>query len=141
VTLVGFIVVFTGTIVTGSGPHAGDETSARYSLDVRVAAWLHADSVFLFVGLLIATLAASQVLAGSARRSVLTKNLWLILAIATIQGVVGYTQWFTGLPWALVGVHVVLAVLLWVALVLNWSRVLNNHVQADHQRKTSKIGN
>jgi cytochrome c oxidase assembly protein subunit 15 len=141
VTLVGLIVVFTGTIVTGSGPHAGDEISARYALDVRVAAWLHADSVFLFVGLLIATLAASRVLAGSARSSVLTRNLWLILGIAAVQGIVGYTQWFTGLPWLLVGVHVVLAVLLWVALMFNWSRVLDNHVQTDDQRKASQISN
>lgn len=135
VTMIGLLVVFTGTIVTGAGPHAGDEISARFPIDVRVAAWLHADTVFLFLGLLIATLTASQLLIGRPRQSILTKNLWLITGIALVQGVVGYTQWFTDLPWALVGVHVTLAVLLWVALVFNWSRTLNNHVNTYDQRK------
>jgi cytochrome c oxidase assembly protein subunit 15 len=43
--------------------------------------------------------------------------------VALIQGIVGYAQWFTDLPWALVGVHVTLAVLLWVSLVMAWVRV------------------
>lgn len=134
-TLVGLIVVFTGTIVTGAGPHAGDETSARFSLDVRVAAWIHADTVFLFIGLLVATLAGAQILIGGPSKSPVTKNLWVIALIAGVQGVTGYAQWFTGLPWALVGVHVTLAVLLWIALTFNWARSLDNHVYAYEQRQ------
>ena len=120
--LVGLVVVITGSIVTGSGPHAGDETSARYPIDVRTTAWLHADSVFLFLGLLIATLAAAKCLLDS-QDAQLTRNLSLVLSVALIQGIVGYAQWFTYLPWALVGAHVTLAVLLWVSLVMAWVRV------------------
>lgn len=119
--LVGLVVVVTGSVVTGSGPHAGDESSARYPFDVRTTAWLHADSVFLFLGLLIATLAAAIVLVG-AKQPWLKNSLVVVLAIALVQGVVGYTQWFTDLPWALVGVHVTLAVLLWISLVFAWAR-------------------
>jgi len=120
-TLVGLVVVITGTVVTGSGPHAGDETSARYPFDVRTTAWLHADSVFLFLGLLIATLAASRYLIDK-KPNPLAKGLTIVLVIAVVQGIVGYTQWFTDLPWALVGVHVTLAVLLWVALIFTFTR-------------------
>jgi len=135
VTLVCFAVVVTGTIVTGAGPHAGDETSARFPIDVRIAAWLHADTVFLFLGLLVATLVAASVLKATVGRSAITTNLWVITAVALIQGVVGYSQWFTGLPWVLVGVHVTLAVILWIAITLCWSRILNNHVQSHVELK------
>ncbi len=111
---VGFIVIILGTITTGSGPHAGDEISARFNLDVRSMAWLHADAVWLFIGLLVGSLVMIRVLK---IRSELSKNLYLVTLIAGLQALVGYSQWFTGLPWALVAVHVGLAVLLWIFLV------------------------
>lgn len=111
---VGLIVIILGTITTGSGPHAGDEISARFNLDVRSMAWLHADAVWLFIGLLVGSLVMIRVLK---IRSDLSKNLYLVTLIAGLQALVGYSQWFTGLPWALVAVHVGLAVLLWIFLV------------------------
>ncbi len=111
---VGLIVIILGTITTGSGPHAGDEISARFNLDVRSMAWLHADAVWLFIGLLVGSLVMIRVLK---IRSELSKNLYLVTLIAGLQALVGYSQWFTGLPWALVAVHVGLAVLLWIFLV------------------------
>ena len=111
---VGLIVIILGTITTGSGPHAGDEISARFNLDVRSMAWVHADAVWLFIGLLVGSLVMIRVLK---IRSDLSKNLYLVTLIAGLQALVGYSQWFTGLPWALVAVHVGLAVLLWIFLV------------------------
>lgn len=111
---VGLIVIILGTITTGSGPHSGDTEAARFNLDVRSMAWLHADAVWLFVGLLIGSFVILRVLK---IHSSLSKNLNVVIAIATMQAVVGYSQWFSGLPWALVAVHVGLAVLLWIFLV------------------------
>ena len=42
-------VLVVGTVVTGSGPHAGDAHSARTGLDPEQLAQLHADLVFLLV--------------------------------------------------------------------------------------------
>lgn len=111
---VGLIVIILGTLTTGSGPHSGDTEAARFNLDVRSMAWLHADAVWLFVGLLIGSFVILRVLK---IHSSLSRNLNVVIAIATLQAVVGYSQWFTGLPWALVAVHVGLAVLLWIFLV------------------------
>ena len=48
-------VLALGTVVTGSGPHSGDaEKPSRFGLDPRTVAWLHADAVWLFVGLVLA---------------------------------------------------------------------------------------
>lgn len=104
--LVGSIVIFLGVITTGSGPHAGDEVAQRFSIDTQIVAWLHADMVWLFTGLIIASYFVNR-------------NLWLYKLTITVllQMVVGYSQWFTDLPWGLVAIHVALAVTLWVFLV------------------------
>ena len=51
------LVVVLGVITTGSGPHSGDaQSEARFSYDPQTVAVLHADTVFLFIGLLIGLL-------------------------------------------------------------------------------------
>lgn len=110
-------VIVLGTIVTGAGPHSGDtDVDNRLPIDVRTAAWLHADLVLLFVGLIVAMWLALRLTDGPARA-----RWWshALLALAVVQGVVGYTQWFAGVPWALVAVHMLLACLVWVATLKN----------------------
>jgi heme a synthase len=111
VVLAGAIVTL-GTIVTGSGPHAGDADAPRFGLDQRVFAWMHADAVVLFIGLQIGMLVAISLT--SPPRAVRGRAIHL-LAITGFNGLVGYSQLATGLPWLLVAVHMLLACLVWVA--------------------------
>ena len=113
--LVGGIAVATaavlavGTVVTGSGPHAGDRHSRRTGLDPEQVAQVHADLVFLLVGLTVAlmiTLAATDA-PGRVRRA--ARDL---LVVELAQGVIGFVQYFTHLPVALVLVHMLGAVLI-----------------------------
>ena len=114
--LVTFVVVVLGTVVTGSGPHSGDaDTEARFGLDPRMVSWLHADVVLLFLGLTIGMLVVLHVTDGPRR----ARSMCLALLLVSIaQGVVGYTQYFSGLPWALVTVHMLGATLVWVLALL-----------------------
>ena len=108
------VVVFLGVITTGSGPHSGDaDVEARFFFDPRTVAWLHADSVFLFLGLTVGLLVAASV---SRAPSALIRRTWLVLGIALVQGVIGYTQYFTGLPELLVTIHVLGAIAVWIAV-------------------------
>ena len=113
-TLIGFIVIVLGTITTGSGPHSGDEIAARFNLDVREVAWLHADSVLLFVGLVIGLQVITRL---DKDLFYLQINAKILLAICVIQGFIGYVQWFSSVPWILVSVHVAGAVITWITLV------------------------
>ncbi len=109
------VVVVLGVIVTGSGPHSGDAgIDSRLPVDPRTVSWLHADAVLLFLGLTIGLLVALRVTRAPARAMRLTLTL---LAVALAQGVVGYAQYFTGLPWALVAVHMLGACLVWMLAV------------------------
>jgi heme a synthase len=109
------LVVVLGVLVTGSGPHSGDDSAERLGLDPRTIAWLHADVVLLFLGLIVGMLVVLSVLHGP--RPALTRS-WILLGVALSQGAVGYVQYFTGLPEVLVGLHVLGACLVWIATLL-----------------------
>lgn len=109
------VVVILGVITTGSGPHSGDaDALVRFGFDPRTVAWLHADSVLLFLGLTIGLLVTAHV-ASAPRR--LTKRIGILLALSLAQGVLGYSQYFSGLPELLVSLHVLGAVLVWIAVL------------------------
>jgi heme a synthase len=109
------LLVLLGVLVTGSGPHSGDAASEnRFSFDPRTISWLHADVVLLFLGLLIGLLVVLAVVRAPASAQ---RRAWLLLAIAVVQGALGYTQYFTGLPVALVVIHVLGSALVWVTVL------------------------
>ena len=114
-SLIGFIVIVLGTITTGSGPHSGDEIATRFNIDTRIIAWIHADSVLLFIGLLIGLIILSRT---NQELKSLSKNLNTLFILCIVQGFIGYTQWFTNLPWVLVGFHVLGSVLIWINLMV-----------------------
>ncbi len=107
-------VLVLGTVVTGSGPHSGDaDEPARFGFDPRTISWLHADAVMLFVGLVVAVLVATTLVSGASR----SRGWWsAVLLISLAQGLVGYTQYLTGLPEILVLVHMLGAAALTVAV-------------------------
>nr|WP_323373714.1 COX15/CtaA family protein [Plantactinospora alkalitolerans] len=112
-------VLVVGTWVTGSGPHSGDAGAARNDLDPETISQVHADMVFLLLGLAIAlwfALRAVHAPAGALRAAGL-----LLLAIGG-QGLIGFVQYLTGLPVALVGAHMLGSCLVWLAaLAVLWS--------------------
>lgn len=113
---VGAVVLALGVVVTGSGPHSGDEDAAyRFALDPAEISRLHSASVWLFLGVL-ATLAVVVHRSGSTAR--VRRGVHLLLAVTLAQGVLGYVQYLTGLPEALVALHMLGASLLTAALVV-----------------------
>jgi heme a synthase len=114
IVLVGGVVLVLGTVVTGSGPHSGDEDTPRFGLDPGAVSRLHSGTVWLFVGLVVALVLALKVLGGPpvAQR----RALWL-LGVTLAQGVIGYVQYALGLPIVVVAAHLLGAGLLVVAIV------------------------
>jgi heme a synthase len=112
--VVAAVVLALGTVVTGSGPHSGDaETPSRFGFDPRTVAWLHADAVWLFVGLVLALIVVLRL--ADATPIARTWARWL-LVVTLLQGAIGYTQYFTDLPAALVAAHMLGASLLTVTV-------------------------
>ena len=118
-------VLVLGTIVTGSGPHSGDvdendvPTGDRMGFDIELVSQLHADVVFLLVGLTIALLVALYATDAPGRVRRAARDL---LVVQLLQGVIGFVQYFTHLPVVLVLLHMLGAVLVtvWTARLV-WS--------------------
>jgi cytochrome c oxidase assembly protein subunit 15 len=104
-----------GTVVTGTGPHSGDKNAThRLPFDLREVTQLHADAVFLLVGLAIGLAVAMRVADApeeARRRSV------QLLAVLVAQAAIGYLQYATNLPIGLVAAHLLGASLVWVAVL------------------------
>jgi cytochrome c oxidase assembly protein subunit 15 len=112
-------VIVLGVIVTGSGPHAGDENAKRNGLDPAMISQAHADVVFLLVGLSVGLWFALR--AVQAPHPAIRAAGTLIL-IELGQGLIGFVQYFTNLPVLLVGTHMLGACLVWVGtLSVLWS--------------------
>ncbi|MGI8946452.1 MAG: COX15/CtaA family protein [Ornithinimicrobium sp.] len=111
------VVLVLGTMVTGAGPHSGDAGDpARLGLDPRTLSWLHADSVMIFCGLVIAMLITTHLVPALAP----SRRPWeVVLGVTVAQGLVGYLQYALGLPVALVSLHMLGATLL--TLALTWA--------------------
>jgi cytochrome c oxidase assembly protein subunit 15 len=103
------VVLVIGTVVTGSGPHSGDPEAGRTGFDPELVSQLHADVVFLLIGLTVALLVALYAIDSPARVRRAARDL---LVIELAQGVIGYVQYFTDLPVALVLLHMLGAVLI-----------------------------
>jgi cytochrome c oxidase assembly protein subunit 15 len=119
------LVIFAGTIVTGSGPHAGDDLAERFNLDPRTMSWIHADLVIALVGVTVALLIATRLGESEATRNTWGVSLRNFLLICLAQGLIGYTQYFTGLPELLVGFHILGSVLVWLTI---WNLIIKGNV-------------
>jgi cytochrome c oxidase assembly protein subunit 15 len=123
--VVAFVVLILGTLVTGSGPHAGDEKTQRFGFDIRSVAILHADAVIFLVGLTIALLVAASVTQST------KKAIYIFFAVTLAQGAIGYTQYFTGIPEILVAAHLAGATIFWITA---W-RIRLSVVRASQQER------
>ena len=110
------LVLVAGTVVTGSGPHAGDENAKRFGFNTRVVSWLHADLVIALVVLTLVLWLITRV----SQNKVIHRYLSIFLLISLSQGLIGYIQYFTGLPELIVGAHLIGATMVWASA---WSLI------------------
>jgi len=106
---VAFVAITIGTLVTGSGPHAGDVDAPRLDFAITTITRFHSASVWLLMGLTLIFL-FSKSLNFETKRWL---RIFLVLAIA--QGGLGYIQYFLGVPEGLVVLHLLGSVLVWIA--------------------------
>jgi cytochrome c oxidase assembly protein subunit 15 len=106
------VAVLAGTVVTGTGPHGGDEDARRFGFEIESVTRIHSLAVIAFVVLLLGVL-------GRAGREGAPKPFQerarQLLLVSCAQAAVGWVQWFAGVPALLVGIHILGATLVWAA--------------------------
>jgi cytochrome c oxidase assembly protein subunit 15 len=127
-----WVVVYLGTIVTGSGPHAGDAHAPRNGLNPHVMSHVHAFAVYVLVAITIAVCI-------SLRRLPEGRLALGVLGVELAQGTIGFVQYFTNLPIALVAAHLVgAAILVAVATRLLLAVVSPASESAPHPREVAR---
>ena len=107
--LLSFAVIVVGTLVTGSGPHAGDAKAPRLDLNIQHIAYLHGGLVALLLLLTIAFYFQGD------HRYETKRWLTVFFLLALAQGAIGYIQYIQGVPELLVGTHLLGSSLVWIA--------------------------
>ncbi|HEV8628522.1 MAG TPA: COX15/CtaA family protein [Acidimicrobiia bacterium] len=111
------VVLFLGTVVTGSGPHAGSNEGQfveRLPFVVRDVARLHGTAVWILLALALYCVWRAH--RDRAPADVMARG-GVLLAVLCAQGAIGYIQYFTNVPAPLVAVHIAGATALWVAVL------------------------
>lgn len=111
VVLLASLVMVLGTVVTATGPHAGDENAVRFALDLSSVVRLHSIAVWLF---LVAIVAVAVIARQRQIRDVM-RAVEIAMGWTLAQGLVGYVQYFSGVPVFLVAIHVAGSIFVWMA--------------------------
>lgn len=108
------ITLFTGTIVTGTGPHGGDDTVPRLSFDITAVARIHSVTVWVF---LILTIITFTLLRRSGAPANVDARAKFLVAAILVQGAIGYIQYFNSVPPALVLIHILGSTIVWISVL------------------------
>jgi cytochrome c oxidase assembly protein subunit 15 len=131
------VVLVLGTVVTGTGPHAGDEDARRFTFwSIHDAAQIHGVSVWVTVALVASLM--WRLRSRQAEREVLDGALTAWFWVALGQAGVGYLQYFSGVPAALVALHITLATALWCITV--WMVCIRRAVDPSSTEPISATG-
>lgn len=130
-----FITLTLGTIVTGSGPHSGDQfASSRFAFDLTTIANIHSKSVWLFI--LISVILAIK---HFSQKQGSNRNSFIYLGISVaIQAGIGYYQFHQGVPEVLVFLHVIGATIFWIACLNLFFKVILSDAKLTHQDPPQK---
>ncbi|WP_411106147.1 COX15/CtaA family protein [Streptomyces sp. cmx-4-9] len=109
------VLIAAGTVVTGSGPHAGDSSEIRrMPFDWAATAHVHAIAAWAVCALAVAMWLVLRVVDAPADTRSRARDLLVVLLA---QGAVGYVQYATELPEVLVAAHMLGSCLVWVAVL------------------------
>ncbi|GGP62067.1 COX15/CtaA family protein [Saccharothrix coeruleofusca] len=117
------LLLLAGTFVTAAGPHAGDAATPRLDAPVETVSQVHADLLFLFLGMLIALGFALK------GHPVPRRPYAVLVAVVVAQGALGLVQYWTGVPEVLVSLHVLGAGAVVVATAALW---VSTRVRGDY---------
>lgn len=110
-----FVLIAAGTVVTGSGPHAGDSSEIkRMPFDWDTTAHVHAVAAWLVCALAVAMWLVLRVVDAPSDTRARARDLLLVLLA---QGAIGYVQYATQVPEALVAAHMLGSCLVWIAVL------------------------
>ncbi|MEI9907302.1 MAG: COX15/CtaA family protein [Actinomycetota bacterium] len=109
VSITALVIIF-GTVVTGSGPNAGDASAPRFHIHIHTITRIHAAFSIVLLALTVALFLMSP------SKSILRRRIAIFLALLVGQGAIGFIQFNQGFPELLVGTHLFGVTLVWISV-------------------------
>lgn len=141
------VALFTGTVVTGTGPHGGDEHVERLQFALPSVARIHGITVaVLAAATLLGSLQARRLAAGHRAEAIgaaaaeLGRRIRIVIAVMAAQAAIGYVQYFNELPVVLVALHVVGATLLTITMTRLVLAAEARHIPMEPPMPTDPVG-
>lgn len=103
------LVLVTGTMVTGSGPHSGDAGAGmegRLQMDTRVLAYVHSVCMYVY---LIATIITTVLLRNSGAPDDVKRTAYVLIAMILVQWAIGVIQFRMGVPRWTIPAHIAMS--------------------------------
>ncbi|AUZ34726.1 heme A synthase [Arthrobacter sp. PGP41] len=126
VALFSALAVMLGVVVTGAGPHAGDADAPRNGLDWDLFSHIHAIPAYMITA---GTLVALAVVLMRRIRGPFRTAVLALLGVTVLQAVIGFTQYYNGIPVLLVAAHMLGAALLMGAATNAWDVARSSPVE------------
>jgi cytochrome c oxidase assembly protein subunit 15 len=104
-----FIAITIGTLVTGTGPHAGDIDAPRLDFAITTITRFHSAAVWILMICTVVFYLSPDL------RYETKRWLKIFFFLALLQGAFGYLQYFLGVPEGLVVMHLIGSVLVWIS--------------------------
>ena len=104
-----FVAIAIGTLVTGSGPHAGDVDAPRLDFGITTITRFHSAAVWLLIVVTVLFFLSPNL------RFETKRWIKIFFILTLLQGLLGYIQYFLGVPEGLVMLHLLGSVLVWIA--------------------------
>jgi cytochrome c oxidase assembly protein subunit 15 len=114
--VVAIATLVAGTVVTATGPHAGDEKAVRFGFELRSVARIHSAVVILLFIVAAVLLRRIKKSPTSAPLTALDESMRTFVIVGLFQGVIGYAQYFSGVPVFLVSIHVAGVIAYWLTI-------------------------
>ena len=120
----GWVVLYLGTVVTGTGPHGGDADAPRHDFEPLIVTRLHALPVYLMTAAALVLLVVVLRQHSSRLQRI---SAWALVGVIAFQAIIGYAQHFTGLPIGLVILHMLGTGLVVWAMTTAWDRQVSGY--------------
>lgn len=105
-----------GTVVTATGPHAGDENAVRFGFELRSVARIHSAVVILLFIVAAIVLRRVKKAPTTAPLAALDESMRTFVIVGLFQGAIGYAQYFSGVPVFLVSIHIAGVIAYWLTI-------------------------
>lgn len=130
------VVLITGTMTTGAGPHAGDDgvgMEGRLEVNIDLMAHIHGWLMYAYLAAILITI---WMLYRSRADKKALRTGWALVAAIVVQAIIGIMQYRMGVPRWTVPIHIGMSSVVTCVTAFLWAHGVVRFPAAKHERES-----